>query len=209
MRRLAVYFLALGAFLGNSHMASADPPYTPGNLLVARFPLFQIVSGSHTIWSDGITIGLLYPSDFNLVAAFVTPSESSRTFSWSDTTPGFGPIAARMTDGQNEEIDVFQTGGWGGNAESAWLTGIFGSSLSTNGVDLQGFIVSRIDMRVDFLRLTSPGRDLFGDGQWTDVDFSGEFLIYGDAVPEPAASSLWAMSSLVLALRSRRTTPSV
>jgi hypothetical protein len=197
MRSLTVSVLALGAFLGSGSVFAA----APSQELVADFPIFNIVSGIHGIWTS-VTMGLYYPSPTPVLISYdVTPSDVSRTFSWSaDSTPQFGSLVALMTDGIDENINFYESGNWGGNAESAWLTGVFGSSLSMNGVDLQGFDISRIDMRVDSLTLTTPGRDLYGDGNWTDVNISGEFLIYGSPVPEPTSFILLGLGSLALVM---------
>jgi hypothetical protein len=200
MKTLAVCVLTLSAFLGSASLLPAEPSPT----LIASFPLFQNVNGTHSIWTD-VAMGLYYPNPTPvLIYDFVTPSEVSRTFSWSAaSTPEFSTLVARMTDGIDENINFYENGNWGGNAESVWLTGVFGSSLSMNGVDLQGFNISRIDMRVDSLTLTTPGRDLYGDGTWTDVGISGEFLIYGSPVPEPATFTLLGLGSLALVMARR------
>jgi hypothetical protein len=200
MKNLAVGVMTLGVFLSSG----SGLPAAPSQELLADFPLFNILSGSHSVWTSA-ALGLYYPNPTPVLIAYdVTPSQVSRTFSWTaDNTPGFSTISALMTDGLDENINIYESGNWGGNSESAWLTGIFGSSLSMNGIDLQGFDISRIDMRVDSLTLTTPGRDLYGDGNWTDIDVSGQILIYGSPVPEPATFTLLGLGSLAW-LRVRR-----
>ena len=57
----------------------------------------------------------------------------------------------------------------------------FQTSMGTNGLDLQGFRIDRIILRLNDLKLASPGSNPNGDGIWTDYSFGCTVIFVSDA----------------------------
>ncbi len=204
MKKCVRAVVLLNAFAGFIWPSSAQTSQViaPASQLVATFPAFPPINGTPNIWT-GLTLGLYYEAPTPVgISYYVTPSQVSRTFSWSrESTPQFETFTDAMMDGQDELIRFTLNGRSTGNSESVWLT--LWNSMSMNGIDLQGFDISRIDMRVDSLVLTTPGRDWNGNGIWTDISLDAEFLIYAQ-VPEPTTFTLLGFGSLALVMVRRR-----
>jgi len=107
-------------------------------------------------------------------------SGSAGAILWADqSTAGFGPLTAYLTDGTSGLL------GWGvlGPISPSFAVGTESfttESLFLNsdpgGSDLQGWSLSRIGFAVEAATIDSPGQDLNHNGLWTDVNVSGTFL---------------------------------
>ena len=83
-------------------------------------------------------------------------------------------------------------------------TDIFGD-VTLNGIDLGGYDIEAIAMRVDSLWFDSPGRNPNGDGIWTDCGYDLTFTF----IPEPATLSLLAIGMVLLRHERRRRPDSI
>ena len=117
----------------------------------------------------------------------LTNSDVGQTIYRDATDPQFAAFVANLTNGIDNTL-VFNTSNAGsGSTES----GIFGGVLGGNGVDLAGFQIDKVGLRVDSLSIVSPGSNPNGDGQWTDTSGQISFLFEGvRAVPEPSTCAL-------------------
>jgi hypothetical protein len=102
----------------------------------------------------------------------LTNSDVGQTIYRDATDPQFAAFVANLTSGSTE-------------------SGIFGGVLGGNGIDLAGFQIDKVGLRVDSLSIVSPGSNPNGDGQWTDTSGQISFLFEGvRAVPEPSTCAL-------------------
>jgi hypothetical protein len=171
--------------------ASTTPPT---GSVVASVP-FSSSGGSASV-VKGIGVSLCIeprPFYFICVPGFGPISTASvGTTIWTDTsTPGTpdGPLppfgrggssfqnfVAKITNGTSDLVmqgTRVGSGGWVNfNAEPIF----FGSQVGAGGVDLSGYVIQRIGLRVDALTIDTPGTDPNDDGIWTDVSLRGAFL---------------------------------
>ena len=114
---------------------------------------------------------------------------------WKDaTSPAVGPspgeapgssidfraFVAYLTNGRPDwilETFYLGTASTGGAAISE--QSFLGSSVGPNGLDLQGYIIDRIGLRIDALTISTPGSDPNGDGIWTDSAMRATVLFEG------------------------------
>jgi len=117
----------------------------------------------------------------------LTNSDVGQTIYRDATDPQFAAFVANLTNGIDNTL-VFNTSGAGsGSTES----GIFGGVLGGNGIDLAGFQIDKVGLRVDSLSIVSPGSNPNGDGQWTTTSGQFSFLFEGvSAVPEPSTYAM-------------------
>jgi hypothetical protein len=113
--------------------------------------------------------------------------------------PDFTRFVSYITDGTDDALH-FRAGLGGGfsfgeaRPESGWLTEKIGEEP-----DLSGYVIEEITLTVNSLSLDSPGRNLNGDGIWTDVSAECIFVFYG--IPEPATLLLLSLGGLALLRR--------
>jgi hypothetical protein len=101
--------------------------------------------------------------------------------------PQFAAFVANLTNG----IDNFCVFSTAGSSSASNESGIFGGVLGGNGIDLAGFQIDKVGLRVDSLAIVSPGSNPNGDGQWTDTSGQISFLFAGvRAVPEPSTYAM-------------------
>jgi hypothetical protein len=190
-------FALLGSFAGGAAAAPSVAAGTAPAYVVAAVPAgtesgFRGIASSAevrfclpVILNTGPTtcLDLFGPT---LFFAPLTAS-SAGTIIWADaSTPAFGHVVAAITDGVNGFIS------W------AWLVGQpplggFGTTMpeavffgaGSGGVDLAGYTIERIGLRLDAISFESPGEDPNGDGIWTDSEFQGAFLFEGRIAPTP------------------------
>lgn len=106
--------------------------------------------------------------------------------------PQFAAFVAHLTNGIDNLCTANTFGSTYGRSESD----IFGDVPGGNGIDLAGFQVDKVGLRVDAISIVSPGIDPNNDGRWTDASGQLSFLFEGvRAVPEPTTSVL-ALASL-------------
>jgi hypothetical protein len=114
--------------------------------------------------------------------------------------PDFALVAQFLTDGISFAENVFQ--------DVMVLRMLGGENILDVHVpriseyDLFGYTIERIDRDLTF-SMQSPGRDLNGDGLWTDFHIGGVYEFWGTPTPEPATLMLLALGSLAV-LRRRR-----
>ena len=87
-----------------------------------------------------------------------------------------------------------------------------GSLFLTNGIDLQGTVIDGFSLRINDLVLDSPGSDLNGDGNWTDLRFSVTLSIEGHVIPEPSTFFMLCTGATIFAvcsLKRKRKAPTI
>lgn len=119
-------------------------------------------------------------SDFDLIAQLLTDGVSSRD----------------STQGEFIRQDLVAIGILGDESILDILVPRFSE------YDLLGYDLERIDRHLTY-EMISPGRDLNGDGEWTDFYFSGTYEFWGTVVPEPATFCLLCVGLLPLLHRKR------
>jgi hypothetical protein len=117
----------------------------------------------------------------------LTNSDVGQTIYRDDTDPQFAAFVANLTNGIDNDL-VFNSAGSGSGATES---GIFGGVIGGNGIDLAGFQIDKIGLRVDSLSIVSPGSDPNEDGQWTTTSGQISFLFDGvRTVPEPSTYAM-------------------
>ncbi len=116
------------------------------------------------------------------------------------TDANFNSVVALMTDGVPEpiEFDAFQTWDGGGGWNSYDEPFVFYGSDSDPRIDLHGYQIDAISLRLDSLTLTSPGSNPNRDGNWTDYSASVTLTATGEAIPEPTTISLVFLGAITL-----------
>jgi len=139
----------------------------------------------------GYVLGGVYPIE--LISWTVSPEDVGDTFHiYDETDPDFDFMASMLTNGANDEIAFFTLG-----SAHGWNDYL----LAGGDIDFYGYTITSISLTVDFLSLTSPGRNPNGDGIWTDFNYDVTYKVWG--VPEPSTLFPLALGGLVL-LRKRR-----
>jgi hypothetical protein len=180
----AVVFAAF-ATAGTSR-ASAQP----APVVVAEVPLHQHNGGILGVFTE-VQLLLCIANDFT--TCFGHPLETI-TFSinvtnvgstiWIDaTSPTFENFVAQITDGAVDLVEELETpdgvtGVLFGAPEPLW----FGADVGPSGVDLSGYEIHRIGVRIDAVSFSSPGSDPNGDGNWTDFTVQGAFIFEGTVI---------------------------
>jgi hypothetical protein len=125
-------------------------------------------------------------------------------------------IEQRLAREDDAEFDAFVgllTDGMPGSGSSAFqdlvILGRFGPEsdvldyhVTQTSVDLFGYEIEFILRRLTF-SMESPGRDLNGDGLWTDFHVNGVYEIWGSPVPEPATLLLGVVGAAACIARRR------
>lgn len=161
----------------------------PGQALAVAH-VFNVGNGtSEIIHSLNLQLGYLSLVDYFTVEHplfeqyTLTESDVGRVFvATAQNDSDFTAFVQQLTDGRNELLALADSlGGSGGANESIFFNQ---RPAGSNGIDLRGFAVGSIALRVDSLTIASPGSNPNADGVWTDVFFQGTITVY--AVPEPA-----------------------
>lgn len=122
--------------------------------------------------------------------------------------PDFTVLASNLVNGQADRIgytwhyNPIYPGDPGTQQYEDYM--LAGSPFLTNGIDLQGTVIDGFSLRINDLVLDSPGSDLNGDGNWTDLRFSMTLSIEGHVIPEPSTMLLGLLGALLLAIRGKR-----
>ena len=66
---------------------------------------------------------------------------------------------------------------------------------------MQGTVIDRFSLLINDLTLDTPGSDLNGDGNWTDLRFSVTLYIEGHVIPEPSTLLLMLAGASAVLLR--------
>jgi hypothetical protein len=112
--------------------------------------------------------------------AFSVDRASVGTTVWTDaSSPNFGGIVGSLTNGRPEFIWRFAQVPFVSVGNVSPEQSFFAGQVGPSGVDLFGYAIRRVGFRVDALTLDSPGRDLQGDGIWTDFAVTGAFIFEG------------------------------
>ncbi|MBC8096064.1 MAG: PEP-CTERM sorting domain-containing protein [Akkermansiaceae bacterium] len=174
----------------------------PGQALAVGH-IFNSVNGIPVTGITSLNMQLGYVTDivnFTVGATLfdqftLTPSDVGKTFSLTaQSDPEFGAFVQRLTNGRNDMIAFADSfGGLSGQNESLFFSQRIAGS---NGIDLRGFQIGSIALRVDSLTIASPGSNPNGDGNWTDVFFEGTITVH--AVPEPSSGALIGVAGLLL-----------
>jgi len=122
-----------------------------------------------------------------------TIDDVGKTFTATESTDAdFSKVSDFLTNGDNDEIEVGFSHNGGGSSVYSESFALFGNSR----IDFAGATIKSIDLRIDYLNFTSPGRDPNRDGIWTDYDYAVTVSV--NAIPLP--SSLIIFTSGLLAL---------
>jgi hypothetical protein len=97
-------------------------------------------------------------------------------------SPNFDGFVASITNGFNDWMDVSDAFGGVGGPESDF----FGSQVGPSGVDLYGYAIHRVGLRVDSASFDTPGSNPNGNGNWTDYALQGTFVFEG-TIANPSA----------------------
>jgi hypothetical protein len=119
--------------------------------------------------------------------------------------PDFDQIAALLTNGAILDKVFVETRLLGSSGAAGASHNEFYWAArpgSTAPADFSGYVLDRIEMAVELVSWTSPGRDSNNDGLWTDYQIDTRLDFYGTPVPEPAHAS--ALISLTVAAMLRR-----
>jgi hypothetical protein len=158
----------------------------------------------------GIETGLIlqmgYGGGSNSVAIFknvvwAPAMVGQSVFDTAGSGADYDSVVSLLTDGVNEfanwHYTLYPTGGGGGRSGAE--PGLFTTHPQAwNGVDLQGYSIGGIELRLNQLSLQSPGTNPNHDGIWTDYSWDALLTIYGTVypVPEPASWSLLLLGGL-------------
>lgn len=166
---------------------------------------FSDFSGSSQIISE---IGARFEfqgtgvSVFNLTG--LTGASQGVIFSSTAATDsGFNAFAGLLTNGIDDILLIGVTSGFGTSYSGGFESGLFfGNPNLANGIDFEGSIIDSFYLRFDTLKIETPGLDLNGDGNWTDVYVQGVFSINDfpaqpAKVPEPSTILLLGLGGLV------------
>lgn len=119
------------------------------------------------------------------IASFLGVSASGHVFTADPTHPAHADLVAALTNGVDEEVN-FRTlpGGSGGSGWSASEDFFFGMG-NVGGLtpDASGYVITRIELEVHSIGLTSPGADPNNNGVWTDYSFNVSLRVFGRAAP--------------------------
>lgn len=118
----------------------------------------------------------------------LTAADMGTTIYRDATDPKFAAFVANLTNGIDDWL-VSDGVIYSGERES----NVFGGVAGGNGIDLAGFSVARIGVRVDTLSIVSPRPD------WTDVEatLTMVFEVNPSAVPEIDPAGMGSVLALV------------
>jgi len=116
-----------------------------------------------------------------------TPIVTAGMTLWGDpSSPGFADFAAGITNGQDNSIEqwvgspVLNASGITGSDGSTDLEShLLAGQTGFGGVDLAGYTINAIGLRVDQFMIESPGENPNGDGIWTDWSIQGAYVVQG------------------------------
>ena len=81
--------------------------------------------------------------------------------------------------------------------ESATVNPVLQFVQPVSGPDLEGYRIDRVEMEVLNMTIDSPGRDLNGNGRWSDYSGNVELRVIGAPIPE-ARSACLLLASLII-----------
>lgn len=144
-------------------------------------------------------------SDTIFDSVIVTSADVGSTYlATSSSDTGFNDVVSWLTNGVEDRFMLHfyiipsPGSGVGGFGIGYSETDIFGD-VTLNGIDLGGYDIEAIAMRVDSLWFDSPGRNLNGDGIWTDYGYDLTFTF----IPEPGTVLLLGLGAVVLRRKRR------
>jgi hypothetical protein len=169
---------------------------------------FSATITSFDITDSGGGYGIFTSRNFSFIEAVMSPNEASLDWTVTSGDAGttiyynagnnvnYASVVALLTNGSDDFI-----GYGGGSFESDQFSEVAGG----NRIDLGGFDVTAIGLRVNSLTFNSPGQNPNGDGQWTDYAGSYTLLFEGSAsIPEPTSSLLSVLGATMLLRRRRK-----
>src|ERR1051325_11049531 len=124
---------------------------------------------------------------------FFMRSQVGQVFSVDQSVdPQVNLFTSRLTNGFNDLINIVERLPGGGSFGQLTSEASFFSTrpASGNGIDLTGFSIERIDMTINQLSISSPGRDLNHNGIWTDYSVQATLSFIGSPVPEPCGTAI-------------------
>ncbi|MCH7592386.1 MAG: hypothetical protein IH989_06380 [Planctomycetes bacterium] len=206
-RKFRPLLVLLGVFMVGAHALG-----TP--VLLAELSNEKLLYGDDLIeeWkmNDAFMMGVLDEGQYHSLRLFeehgvlVRVNEAPITIHRSVSTlndPELALIARYLTDGVSYGENLFQDllvlGVLGGEDILDVLVPRFSE------FDLAGYNLERIDRHLTF-SMVSPGRDLNGDGLWTDFLVEGTYGFYGSRIPEPATLTLLAVGTVAILRRTTR-----
>lgn len=178
------------------------------DLALAQSSRFQLSSSGSTIWGVRSAGGSPLLTD-EVGFEFGVGVEDSRllfeelTFNNQDVgktftatsakDPDFDPIVELLTNGINDLVffnSTFVNGDLIGRETTE------AEAFSLESIDFEGTKINSIDLVIKDLKITSPGGDPNGDGNWTQVNYDAEVTV-NVAIPEVSSPlGLLALATL-------------
>ncbi|MDJ0975672.1 MAG: hypothetical protein QNJ98_14515 [Planctomycetota bacterium] len=118
---------------------------------------------------------------YSAIGSLVSEAAIGSVLSADPGHPAFADLAAALTDGVGDVVTIRAGPLNGGSTGSFVDEALLFPTGDVPGLmpDAAGYAITRIEMEVHHISLTSPGADLNGDGVWTDFSFDVTIRIYG------------------------------
>jgi hypothetical protein len=184
---VALGLLGLMSAAASTARASAKPP---ADYVVASLS-FETNFGAPALFTS-VDGALCLPPALESCLAGVplldfSPLTTSGKTIWTDaTSPNFGAIVGELTDGDSGLMSwalIAPMGVAGASIVGQSELDLFDDQVGPSGVDLAGYRIDRIGLRVDSISFDSPG------GTFTTFTFSGAFLFEGRIASKDACKN--------------------
>jgi len=168
--------LAAGVALGLANATSAKSSPV-SDYLIAEAPIVS-AGGAPTV-SAGLEVSLCVidlsalgncfpPPAMNSIVFIANPAVSGTTIWLQPTDLNFDEVASRFTNGSLDQVQYWTTTvpASGGAGSILIEQGLLDGQVGPSGVDLAGYTIDRIGLRIDSVSLTAPPANP-GETDWT------------------------------------------